>query len=99
MLGIDELNAPLLPVVGLLQFLTALSTARTKMKRFSYAWSMAGEAVRLAVFSCTEPSALVALLALETVSPLAQLIRRGKPTRVYMLHMGLFLVLLAMGQA
>jgi NADH-quinone oxidoreductase subunit M len=98
LLGIDELNAPLLPVVGLLQFLTALSTARTKMKRFSYAWSMAGEAVRLAVFSCAEPAALIVLLALETVSPLAQLVRRGKSARVYVLHMSLFVALLAVGQ-
>src|SRR5262249_50553891 len=31
-LAVDELSAPLLPVVGLLHFLTALATGRTKMR-------------------------------------------------------------------
>src|SRR4051794_30063174 len=34
-LALDELNAPLVAVVGLLHFLTALATGRTKMRRFS----------------------------------------------------------------
>src|SRR5262249_24569353 len=51
-LSIDELNAPLLPVVGLLHFLTALATGRTKMRRFSLTWSLAYEAIRLAMFGC-----------------------------------------------
>src|SRR5262245_38541831 len=66
-LDIDELNAPLLPMVGLLHFLTALATGRTKMRRFSSSWSLAAEAVRLATFACVVPWALVALLALGTV--------------------------------
>src|SRR5262245_38694625 len=32
-LSVDELSAPLLPLVALLHFLTALATGRTKMRR------------------------------------------------------------------
>src|SRR5262245_13172610 len=39
LLGIDEVNAPLIPVVALLHFLTALATGGTKMRRFSITWS------------------------------------------------------------
>jgi NADH-quinone oxidoreductase subunit M len=38
---VDELNAPLLPTVALMHFLTALATARTFMRRYSFTWSMA----------------------------------------------------------
>src|SRR5262245_58741987 len=43
--GMDELSAPLIPLVALLHFLTALATGRTKMRRFSFTWSLAYEAV------------------------------------------------------
>src|SRR5205823_529972 len=54
-LGLDELSAPLVPAVALLHFLTALATARTKMRRFSMSWSLTSEALRLATFSCADP--------------------------------------------
>src|SRR5689334_10055949 len=38
--ALDELTAPLLPVIALLHLLTAASTARTRMRRFSFAWSL-----------------------------------------------------------
>jgi NADH-quinone oxidoreductase subunit M len=99
LLGIDELSAPLLPVVGLLHFLTALATGRTKMRHFSLSWSLASEALRLAIFSCQEPWLLIGLLAAGTVPGYAELVNRGKPTRVYVLHMGLFVALLVVGWA
>lgn len=98
-LGIDELNAPLLPAVALLHFLTALATGRTKMRRFSLSWSLASAAVALATFACLRPWPLIGLLALGTVPPYVELCNRGRPTRVYALHMGLFVVLLAVGWA
>ncbi len=52
LLELDELNAPLVPAVALLHFLTALATPRTNMRRFSFSWSLATEAIRLAMFSC-----------------------------------------------
>src|SRR5262249_35813509 len=99
LLRIDELNAPLLPVVGLLHFLTALATGRTRMRLFSLAWSLAYEAIRLAVFGCAVPWALIALLAVGTVPGYVGLLNRGKPTRVYVLHMALFVGLLVLGWA
>ena len=39
--GVDQLSAPLVVLVALLHFLTALATGRTKMRRFSLTWSLA----------------------------------------------------------
>ncbi len=96
-LGLDELNAPLLPAVALLHFLTALATARTRMRSFSLTWSLSAEAFHLAKFACKEPLVLVVLLTLGAVLPLMELINRGRPARVYALHMSLFVVLLWLG--
>ena len=52
-----------MPAVALLHFLTALATARTKMRRFSFSWSLGSEAIRLAMFSCQESWLLVGLLS------------------------------------
>jgi NADH-quinone oxidoreductase subunit M len=95
--ALDALSAPLVPAVALLHFLTALATARTKMRRFSLSWSLASEATRLAMFSCTQPWVLIGLLILCTVPAYAELRDRRKPTRVYLLHMALFVGLLLIG--
>ncbi len=99
LLHIDELNAPLLPMAALLHFLTALATGRTKMRRCSLSWSLASEAIRLTAFGCAEPGLLIGLLALGTVPGYLELLNRRKPTRVYLLHMALFVGLLALGWA
>ena len=97
--ALDELNAPLVPAAALLHFLTALATARTNMRRYSFSWSLAAEAIRLATFSCKEPWVLIGLLAISTVPPYVELLTRGRPTRVYVIHMALFVVLLVLGWA
>jgi NADH-quinone oxidoreductase subunit M len=97
LLEVDALSAPLLPLVALLHLLTALATARTKMARFSFAWMLGGESLRLAAFACKEPWMLIGLLVAATGLTYLELLRRGKPTRVYVLHMGLFAVLLVGG--
>lgn len=94
---VDELSAPLLPLVALLHFLTALATAKTKMRRFSFASSLSTEAVRVAMFASREPWLLIGLLILGAIPPFFELRSRGAPTRVYTLHMGLFAVLLVLG--
>jgi NADH-quinone oxidoreductase subunit M len=96
-LSLDELNAPLVPVVALLHFLTGLATARTNMRSFSYTWSLAAGAIRLATFSARDPWVLIALLVVGTISPYVELVNRNRPTRVYTLHMGLFIALLVGG--
>ena len=99
LLHIDELNAPLLPMAALLHFLTALATGRTKMRRYSLSWSLASEAIRLTAFGCAEPGLLIGLLALGAVPGYVELLNRRKPTQVYLLHMALFVGLLALGWA
>ena len=94
---LDELNAPILPTVALLHFLTALSTSRTFMRRYSFSWSMAAKTVLLLLFSCKEPWILITLLSISTMLPCLELLNRRKPTRAYVLHMALFVGLLWLG--
>ncbi len=95
--GLDELSAPMVSLVALLHFLTALATGRTKMRRFSLTWSLSLEAVSLATFACLEPWGLVGLLAAGTVPAYLELRNRHQPTRIYLLHMGLFVALMILG--
>jgi NADH-quinone oxidoreductase subunit M len=96
---LDELSAPLVPAVALLHFLTALATARAQMRYFSFSWSLASEAFRLAMFSCRPSWLLVALIAIPTVPAYFELVNRRKPTRVFVIHMSLFVGLMVLGWA
>jgi NADH-quinone oxidoreductase subunit M len=98
-LAVDSLSAPLVALVALLHFLTALATGRTKMRRFSLAWSLAALAIRLALFACQEPWLLIGLLSADTLPGYVELANRRRSTRVYLLHMGLFVALLVLGGA
>jgi NADH-quinone oxidoreductase subunit M len=97
-LVVDQLSAPLLPLVALLYLLTSIATVRTKLRRFSFPLSLISEALVLATYSCRIPWAVVALLSAGTIIPFLELRARGKPARVYCLHMGLFVALLVVGQ-
>jgi NADH-quinone oxidoreductase subunit M len=97
--ALDELNAPLVPMVSLIHFLTALATSRTHVRRFSVSWSLAAETIRLATFSCKEPWVLIGLLVASTVTPYIELVNRRRPKRVYVVHMALFVALLVLGWA
>jgi NADH-quinone oxidoreductase subunit M len=97
-LNIDQLNAPLLPLAALLYLATAVATLRTKVKRYSFAGSLVSEAILLATLGTASPWAVVVLLAAGTVPLYFELRTRRKPTRVYLMYMGLFVVLLAAGQ-
>ncbi len=94
---IDELNAPLLPMTALMFLLTIVSTQRTKAARFSYRWTLLLMAVTLAILSCIDPWALIGLLSLAIVPVWMELRRRGRSTRVYLLHMSIYLMLLIGG--
>lgn len=96
-LVIDELSAPLLPLAALIYTLVTATTLRTKMRRFSFSWTLVSLSLTLAMFSCKEPWLLILLLALQTIPPWLELRARGKPTRVFELHMGLFVLLLVGG--
>lgn len=94
---IDSFSAPLLPLVALVYLFTTVTTLRTKLRRFSFAWALLSEALLLATFSCREPLAVAALLVASTVPPYLELKARGKSTRVYVLHMAAFAVLIGLG--
>lgn len=94
---IDQLSAPLIPLVALLYFLTTAATLRTKIRRFSFAWTLVSEALLIALFSCQEPWGVIVLLAAGTVPTYHELQARGKPTRVYVIHMALFVGLMVLG--
>jgi NADH-quinone oxidoreductase subunit M len=95
--GLDDLSAPLVPTIALLHVLTALATARTHMRRYSVSWSLAAEVILLATFSCKEPWVLIGLLTVSTIPPYVELRTRARPTRVYVMHMTLFVSLLVFG--
>ncbi|WP_165231431.1 proton-conducting transporter transmembrane domain-containing protein [Aquisphaera insulae] len=99
LLTLDDLSAPLVPAAALLHFLTALATTRVRMRRFSFAWSLASESILLAMFSCRASWLLVGLLSICTVPPYFELRNRRRPTRVYVVHMALFVTLLVLGWA
>jgi NADH-quinone oxidoreductase subunit M len=96
-LELDELSATLIVGVALLHFLTVVATARTKARCFSLSWSLTTEALRLALFTCTDLGVLVLLLILETLLAYAELRNRGRPIRVYLAHMAVYLGLLLLG--
>jgi NADH-quinone oxidoreductase subunit M len=97
--AIDSVNAPLLPLAALLNLATAMSTLRTKVRRFSFSGMLLTEAILLATFGCQNPGALIVLLAAGPVPRYLELKDRGKPSRVFALHMGLFVLLMATGWA
>lgn len=96
---VDELGAPLLPLVALMHFLTALATGRTNMRGFSLSWSLTSEAIGLATFGTAGQWWLVSLLIAGVLPAYVELVNRGKPTRVYLFHMTLFIGLLVLGSA
>ncbi len=97
LLTIDQLSAPLLPLSALLHLLTIVVTSRTKIRRFSFAGALFSDALVLATFSCREPWGIVGLLAGGTLLPFFELLARGKPTRSYLAHSGVFIGLMVGG--
>jgi NADH-quinone oxidoreductase subunit M len=97
---VDELSAPLLPLAALLYLLTIFSTLRTKSHRFSLSGTLLSESLLLATFSCRAGWMLIAVLAVSTIPVWYELkYRRGQSTRVYSLHMGLFIFCIVIGYA
>jgi len=86
-LVIDELSAPLLPLVSLLYLLTALATLRTKIRRFSFSGNLVSLSILLATLSFREPIVVALLLVAGALPPFLELRARHKPTRVYLVHM------------
>lgn len=94
---IDELSAPLLPLGALIYLVIVLSTVRTKASRFSFSWTMFSESVLLATLSCRASWVLIGLLIIAVIPPWMELRKRGRCTRVFGLHMGVYAALLLGG--
>lgn len=95
---IDELSAPLLPLASLLYLTTVMTTLRTKVNRFSFGWTLFSESVLLATLACRHPWVIILLLALAAVPPWLELRQRNQNTRVFVVHIGLSVGLLCLGQ-
>lgn len=94
---IDGLSAPLLPLAALLYWLMILSTLRAKIKQVPFAWTLVSLSLQLAIFCTQSPLGLIGLLTLRGVPPWLELYSRGRSTRVFTIHIGLGLALLAGG--
>lgn len=94
---IDELSAPLLPLTALLYLMTIFSTLRTKLGRFSFSLTLLSESIVLATLSCHSPWMIITLLSLACVPPWVELSRRGASTKIFSIHMGLYIILLVVG--
>lgn len=95
---LDRVSGPLLPLAALLFFMTTISTLRAKIRRFSFAWALASEAIVIATFTCQSSWGIVGLLTAQTIPPALELRARGKSTRIFLGHMAVFVVLMIIGQ-
>lgn len=95
---IDELSAPLLPLGALLYLTTVMTTLRTKISRFSFGRTLASESILLATLACRHPWLIILLLTVAIIPPFIELQERNQNTRVFLLHMGLFVGLVVTGQ-
>jgi len=98
LLAIDGLNAPLLAMGSLVYYLTILSTLRTKAGEFSIAWTLLSESILLATFAAATPWGVVTMMSIGALPPYMELLRRRRPSRIYLAHMGLFVALLILGE-
>jgi NADH-quinone oxidoreductase subunit M len=94
---VDELTAPLIPIVSLSYFLITLTTLRIKLEQYSFANSLFSQAIMLAILSCKIPSALTLLLIVSLLPPWFEIRSKGRCTRVFEIHAGAFAVTLASG--
>jgi NADH-quinone oxidoreductase subunit M len=94
---IDPLSAPLLSLVALLYFLVSLTTLRTKVRRFSFAWTLVSEAIVLATFSCEKAWLIIPLLIAGTIPPFVELRVRRQNMNVYAAHMAIYVAMLVFG--
>lgn len=98
-LSFDSLNAPLLVLIALVYLATIVTTPRTKARRFSFTWTLVAESIALATFACRDPWLLIVLLTAAVYPPYRELKSRKQSTRMYMVHMICFVVLLIVGRA
>lgn len=94
---VDELSAPLLPMIAVLFALVILTTMRSKASRFSFGLAMLAESIILATFSCSDPLMLIVLLTGSAFLPWLEIRRRGYNSRCFAIYMSAHVVLLILG--
>lgn len=97
--AIDEVSAPMLPVLVLLHLLTLLGTSKSRVTVGLCIRILLGAFVGLAVVTCQDPWVLCAILALAPVLPYWELRALGKPSRGFTFYMSAFVALLGLGQS
>ncbi|WP_165244162.1 proton-conducting transporter transmembrane domain-containing protein [Paludisphaera soli] len=97
-LAVDELNAPLMPLGALLYLLTILGTLRTKFREFSLPRTLASESILLALFAASTSWGVASMMALSVAPRYLELASNRLPCRVYLIHMGMFIAFLVLGE-
>ena len=96
-LGVDSLAKPMLPVFALLHLLTMLGTAKSRVTPLFCVRLLLSSFVSAAALTSQTSSGLVSMLILGILLPLWDLKARGERARGYLLHMLVFVFLLALG--
>jgi hypothetical protein len=87
---LSEFNAPLPALSSLIYFVVLLCTPRTKFigadKPFPSNLLLLSQALSLLICASSSNATLFLLLALEPLIPLINLVRRGEPIRIFLIH-------------
>jgi len=94
---VDDLSAPMLPVLAVLHLLTLLGTAKARVSSLFCVRLLLAVFISLAAVTCHVGGVLVVLLVLGVLLPLWDLRSRGSRVRGYVLHMSLMAALLLVG--
>lgn len=95
---VDELSAPLIPLVAGLFFLTTFATLSRKTERFSFGAALIQESLVLALFFCRDPWFVILLMTAAMVIPFRDLQRRQRSARLYVVSAFAIVLLLVAGQ-
>lgn len=94
---IDEFNAPLIPLTALLFLLVIGVTPVSKRERFPWSVTLISCSATLLLFSCGDPQWVIALLAVQTLLPILDLLQRRQVVAVFIAHQVLSLALIVLG--
>jgi NADH-quinone oxidoreductase subunit M len=95
--AIDNLSAPMLPMLAILHLLTLIGTAKSRVRSSGCVRLLLAESVSLAALTCKTGPVMVVFLLLALLMPLSELARRGKPIRGFAIYMTAFVLLLIAG--
>lgn len=95
--GMDDISAPMLPIVMILHLLTMLGTAKSRISSFYCLRIQLSAFLTLSTLTCHHPQVLVLLLLLGVLIPVWDLESNGRRLRGYLLYMCLFALLMIAG--